>query len=478
LSGIAARRSSRGANQPTQDGDIPDENPSLSSPRSGLTHAPHLSTEGLQPAISKDWQFTCTTDGMRHPFAAITTLLFTGLAAVLSAQSTDLTGYWRDDAGGNYQIRQVGNNIYWINDGRPNYINVLFGTMEGSTVRGSWSDLPDSRSQGNGTLVLRVESRDRIVRISSSGSNYSGSVLTRIAGTGTTGGIAPGGAGAGPGGSVTAGPPANSTALVGTWTWFDGRTILMSSDGTFREDKPMGLTGKWQLTDAGQRLFTLVWSHGYTDHLNLSADGSRLSTVTKLFGTRTSSVPPPTPSDKSVIGTWTWFLNGPVSVYPDGTFRQPQSGLTGRWGLADPARRLYVFTWSHGYRDELILSTDGNELANSAHWFGRRLSDVPDGAGGLGPGGIGGDACSNPNTMAIMDEWLSRAIPPQVPGAGLRYEAWGRMVGSGVTGTITAVSPPDTNLDRCHWLWRYAAEMRSSNNMGTLQDYLRSRGIQ
>ena len=33
---------------------------------------------------------------------------------------------------------------------------------------------------------------------------------------------------------------------------------------------------KWSLTDPAKREFTLVWNHGYTDVVNLSADGQRL----------------------------------------------------------------------------------------------------------------------------------------------------------------------------------------------------------
>lgn len=33
---------------------------------------------------------------------------------------------------------------------------------------------------------------------------------------------------------------------------------------------------KWSLTDPAKREFTLAWNHGYTDVVNLSADGQRL----------------------------------------------------------------------------------------------------------------------------------------------------------------------------------------------------------
>jgi hypothetical protein len=44
-------------------------------------------------------------------------------------------------------------------------------------------------------------------------------------------------------------------------------------------------------------------------------------------------------------------------------------------------------------------------------------------------GGTGG-ICDDPQTLAVMDEWLARAVPPQEPGESLRYESWGRVVGT------------------------------------------------
>ena len=103
------------------------------------------------------------------PAVALVLAVAAILAGPLEAQRIDLTGYWKDDAGGSYQIRQVGNNVFWINDGRPNFLNALFGNVEGNLLRGSWSDLPESRWQGSGSLLLRIESNDRLVKISSSG---------------------------------------------------------------------------------------------------------------------------------------------------------------------------------------------------------------------------------------------------------------------------------------------------------------------
>jgi len=40
--------------------------------------------------------------------------------------------------------------------------------------------------------------------------------------------------------------------------------------------------GKWSCTDPGKRLFSIVWNHGFTDMLTLSADGKRLEGVNNV----------------------------------------------------------------------------------------------------------------------------------------------------------------------------------------------------
>jgi hypothetical protein len=101
---------------------------------------------------------------------------------------------------------------------------------------------------------------------------------------------------------------------------------------------------------------------------------------------------------------------------------------------------------------------------------------IPGGPTNPGPqGNPAGGACADPRTMGIMDEWLSRAIPPQKPGESLRYEAWGRLVGDSLTAHLRVNGPPDTRLSRCDWLWQYAADMRSTNGLGTLRSYVEQR---
>ena len=87
------------------------------------------------------------------------------------AQSYDLTGYWlENDFGVTYQFRQVDDRIFWYMDSRPRVVNVFYGTIAGDMITGRWADLPGGNLQGQGTIGLRIESNDRIVKISQTGS--------------------------------------------------------------------------------------------------------------------------------------------------------------------------------------------------------------------------------------------------------------------------------------------------------------------
>jgi hypothetical protein len=91
-----------------------------------------------------------------------------------------------------------------------------------------------------------------------------------------------------------------------------------------------------------------------------------------------------------------------------------------------------------------------------------------------GAGGAAGGICDDPAVLAIIDDWLRTAIPPQKAGESLRYERWGRMVGRSLTATINAPNPPDTHLSRCNYLWQRADSLRSTN-IGTLREYVENR---
>lgn len=68
--------------------------------------------------------------------------------------------------------------------------------------------------------------------------------------------------------------------LSGTWT--PGHTpgdVYIFPDGTctYKGFLIITIGGKWSRTDPKKREFTIVWNHGYTDVMTLSADGQRLT---------------------------------------------------------------------------------------------------------------------------------------------------------------------------------------------------------
>jgi hypothetical protein len=118
---------------------------------------------------------------MKTKFHSLSIFLLLFLFPLLTF--SQLTGYWQTDVGGCYQIRQNGNEIWWAGEAsdiqRPK--NVFHGTIAGDILTGQWCDLPSSSSQGcEETLALRIESNNRLVKISSSAS-YNGSVWTKQA---------------------------------------------------------------------------------------------------------------------------------------------------------------------------------------------------------------------------------------------------------------------------------------------------------
>ena len=141
-----------------------------------------------------------------------------------SGELEGLSGTWVDDTGrgGIYRVRQVGNQVYWSLDAieRGSFANVYHGEISGDTIKGEWIDMPGSPNLGGGSLTLRIDSNNRLVKVSSS-SSYGGSSWTRRgsqakpaaasgpAGVGGAGG-GPNGNGGGRGSVTTAGGGGNS----------------------------------------------------------------------------------------------------------------------------------------------------------------------------------------------------------------------------------------------------------------------------
>ena len=100
------------------------------------------------------------------------------LLVLATTAKAQLTGEWRSDNGACTRIRQVDKQVFWCMDDRPRVINVFMGYIAGNTITGIWADLPGGNISGSGTLALRVESPDKLVKIDQTG-NYLGSVWTK-----------------------------------------------------------------------------------------------------------------------------------------------------------------------------------------------------------------------------------------------------------------------------------------------------------
>lgn len=123
--------------------------------------------------------------GTKSTTIRLSVLLSIFLPFTISAQSYDLTGFWQSDAGGCYQIRQNGNEVFWAGGpiGSASAHNVFHGAIAGNTLTGLWYDLPANPYQAFGaSLSVRIESNNRIVKVSES-APYRASAWTRITGT-------------------------------------------------------------------------------------------------------------------------------------------------------------------------------------------------------------------------------------------------------------------------------------------------------
>jgi hypothetical protein len=132
-------------------------------------------------------------------------------AAPLFAQQFNLTGLWQDDIGGKYRIRHVGPTIAWLDDRAPAAINVFMGTVSGNTITGQWVDLPGGNVQQIGTLTLRIESNDRIVKTGST-VKYDGVVISRI-------------------GAAAPPPPTSGPCTLNYLDWSGARQTINMLDG-------------------------------------------------------------------------------------------------------------------------------------------------------------------------------------------------------------------------------------------------------
>ncbi len=140
-------------------------------------------------------------------------------------------------------------------DALPSARNTFTGTIGGDTLTGAWVDLPGGETEtGTGTLHIKIESNDKLTKISASAA-YGAGAWFRIAkppGAGTSTPGTPAGTGTAPAASGTAAAgtePYNTQAgQAAIDSWIALATAKLNAyDGgkTFNDLKPWGIDSKY-----------------------------------------------------------------------------------------------------------------------------------------------------------------------------------------------------------------------------------------
>jgi hypothetical protein len=378
------------------------------------------------------------------------------------AQSVDLTGFWRNaNARGDqyfpYRIRQIGNQVWWFADDLPRVANVFRGVIEGNILTGEWADLPGGELFNGGQLRLAIESNDRIVKIGES-IPYGASVWVRQTIR------------------TRKSVYAAFEPVVVDFLGFPGNpkdwiTVVKASDGPEVEKQYYYTEGKRE----GTFTYDGLPPGDYEARAYFNwPDGGRIVRLRQPFRVEAMNTGVVLRTQKPV-----YYPNEPIVVEYIG-FPGKNDWIT-VVKAGTPADQYAQYFYTGGKPGGFFTFTG----LPAGDYEARAYFNWPDGglniqarypfqvgsSGGIGAGGI----CADPRTLGLMDEWLAAAIPPQKEGESLRYEAWGRLVGRSLTALITVNGPPDTPLSRCEYLWLHAAELTSTNGLGTLKEYVEKR---
>ena len=87
----------------------------------------------------------------------------------------------------------------------------------------------------------------------------------------------------------------------------------------------------------------------------------------------------------AIVGRWSWFVGGDVTISPSGTFVQ-QSGNGGTWECADAATGRVTLRWRQGaFVNQVVVSADGSRLASTdasqSYVTAKRIGGAPTDAG-------------------------------------------------------------------------------------------------
>lgn len=69
---------------------------------------------------------------------------------------------------------------------------------------------------------------------------------------------------------------------------------------------------------------------------------------------------------QAIVGTWSWFFGGPVTIKPNHTMAFQNRANDGTWACVDSSRRLFILKWRvGGFVNRVILSADGKNLGSA-----------------------------------------------------------------------------------------------------------------
>ena len=287
---------------------------------------------------------------------------------------------------------------------------------------------------------------------------------------------------------------AQSVDLTGDWRWSccDGQhsgiwhITAQKPDGSFSgkfSEKSPDDTGAIEGRVEGNRVEFArrgtVGGQGFEQHWNGTLAGDRIEGRLE-YGTFTAERVP-----VDLRGVWQWTCcGGAHGGRWEIASQQPDGAFAGKFGGASPEDVGTIEGKLQGRRIDFMRQGSLGGQAFQQHWTGTVSGRAVRGKLEFGefsaervesakvvpePSAVGGGICFDPGTLAIMDQWLKEAAPPQRAGETLRYEPWGRVVGTG-----PEPAPPPTKLNRCDWLWYHSTRLRSTN-LGTLREYVDKR---
>ena len=92
---------------------------------------------------------------------------------------SDLTGTWRANDGGTYNLRQIGGELWWYGrDANGGWTNVFHGQVQGDSISGKWADVPPGQARSAGIMVLQIQGSNHLVATERTG-GFCGSDWTR-----------------------------------------------------------------------------------------------------------------------------------------------------------------------------------------------------------------------------------------------------------------------------------------------------------